>query len=146
MSDAPRAEVRLLVREMTDVGVARSLALRFSLEHGALERRAHEAAIVAGELASNLVRHVGGGELTLSWSSEDGAVVIRSLDRGSRGAIPPALLGPARETPRAIDDSGAFRRSLGTGFGAVRRLSDSVDVRRTPDGALEIVARRRARD
>jgi anti-sigma regulatory factor (Ser/Thr protein kinase) len=137
--------VRLLVQEMTDVGVARSMALRFALAHGVPERRAQEAAIVAGELASNLVRHAGAGELYLEWASGEGALVVRSLDHGSRGEIPPALLGPALETPRAVDDSGAFRRSLGTGFGAVRRLSDRVDVRRAPDGALEIVALRKAR-
>lgn len=135
------APVRLRAVERSDAVVARSVALRFARQCGLDEVRAKEVAILAGELASNLVRHAGSGVLELEWL--DGAVIVRSLDRGTSGITPEELLRHVGEVPRAVEDSGALRTGLGCGLGAVRRLSDEVRVRRRDDGWLEITASRR---
>lgn len=133
--------VRLKSEHSCDVVVARSVALRFARRHGFSEVRAQEVAIVAGELASNLLRHASEGVLELEWC--DGAVRLRSLDRGTSAVVPESLLEHRGEVPRMVEDSGALRAGLGCGLGAVRRLSDEVSVRRRDDGWLEITATRR---
>ena len=134
--------VRVFADHAADVVVARSVALRFARRCGLSEVRAQEVAIIAGELASNLVRHASKGVLELEW--EHGTIVVRSLDRGSAGIEPDALLAQPGEVPCAVDERGAPRGGLGCGLGAVRRLSDELGARRREDGCLEITARRRA--
>ncbi len=129
---------RLSIERMSDAAVARSLALRFAQRVGFRRAAAHEVAIIAGELASNLVRHASAGVLELEW--RDGAVVLRSFDQERCEEVPAALLAAGGEKPRIVDDSGQMQAGLGCGFGAIRRLSDAVTVRRREDGRLEITA------
>lgn len=134
-------EERLPVAQMSDVAVARAVALRFARRHGLVERAAQEFAIIAGELASNLVKHAVGGVVHLEW--RDGFVVVKSVDQANSGPVPRALRDARGEKPTIVDETGAVRDGLGCGFGAIRRLSDAVHVRRRADGSLEISASRR---
>lgn len=139
MIEAER-ELRLAVAHPSDVAVMRSTALHFARVHGATDRTASHVAIIAGELASNLVRHAAGGTIVLLAVADPDGIVIRSLDRASRGDIPAGLQAAPRETPRMVEDSGAFRAGLGCGLGAIRRLSTQFWVTRREDEMLEVAA------
>lgn len=111
-------QVTLSVADATHVSEARrsvaerTRALRFS------DRRAGEAAIVATEMAGNLVKHGGGGELllrTIGDASHPG-IELLALDRG-RGM----------DVDRCLVDGYSTASSPGTGLGAIRRLSTMSD-------------------
>ena len=53
---------RLEVREQSDIGECRRIAKRLAQTHGFDEEQTGKISIVATELATNLVRHGGGGE------------------------------------------------------------------------------------
>lgn len=133
-----RAPVQLIVRVATDAVVARSLARRFALACGLVESRALAAAIVSGELASNLVRHGGGGELCLL--REPCALAIRARNRAVTGRVPESMTRLRDARPTMVDELGRPLAGLGVGLDAVHRLSDDV-VARAHEGWLEIVAR-----
>lgn len=133
-------QVQLIVRVATDAVVARSLALRFARQCGLAEPRALAAAIVSGELASNLVRHGGGGELWLL--EEPAALAIRARNRAGAGGVPEPMVRVRDARPAMVDDAGRPLAGLGVGLDAVHRLSDDV-VARAQEGWLEIVARLR---
>jgi anti-sigma regulatory factor (Ser/Thr protein kinase) len=84
------------------------------------------AALVATELATNLIKHAGGGELL--FGSNDKAVAIVSIDRG-RGLLNVAA---------AMSDGFSTAGSSGTGLGAVRRASASFDIYALPDRGTAI--------
>ena len=121
-----------------DVAVARSTALRFARAHGAVERSAQEFAIIAGELASNTVRHAGGGVLELTSDDATGFVSVCSIDRGSSGPLPAGLRARGGDAPVIVEADGSVRDGLGCGLGAIRRLGDFWRVSRRVDGALEV--------
>lgn len=110
--------VSLPVGDSTQVSEARrsvserTTALRFST------RKAGEAAIVATEMAGNLAKHGGGGELLLRTVCDEANVGIEllALDRG-RGM----------DVERCLVDGYSTGSSPGTGLGAIRRLSTSSD-------------------
>ena len=117
---------------MTDCVVVRSMARRFAMDVGFDELRAAEVAIVAGELASNIVKHGGAsGRLTLRRTPR--ALHVIAIDRG------PGLTNP--ETLRAAEgmirlDARQGLVGLGHGWGAVHRLMDRVKSARRRGGGL----------
>src|SRR5262245_43124570 len=71
------------VAEASQIGEARRPALRVAEESSLPETRCAEVAIVATELATNLVRYAKGGELLVRpMSDQGGGVEIISVDRG----------------------------------------------------------------
>jgi anti-sigma regulatory factor (Ser/Thr protein kinase) len=56
----------LQIAERSRVAEARRLAVQVSTAQGFSEKDAGRVAIVATELATNLVKHAGGGELVIS--------------------------------------------------------------------------------
>lgn len=103
----------------------RTGALRFST------RTAGEAAIVATEMAGNLVKHGGGGELLVR-TIESGAEVgieLLALDRG-RGM----------DVARCLVDGYSTGATPGTGLGAIRRLSASSDFYSVIDHGSAVLA------
>jgi negative regulator of sigma-B (phosphoserine phosphatase) len=130
----------------SDVDCAATEARRFSQEHGLSPRAQWEISIATSELATNIVKHAGRGEIRLSFEDAPGrAVVVEAVDRG--GGIPDieaamvdgfsegALRGPDR--PRGPS------KGLGVGLGAVRRLMSKVDVTSSTAGT-RVVARKQA--
>jgi anti-sigma regulatory factor (Ser/Thr protein kinase) len=95
------------------------------------------AAIVASELATNVVKYGGGGEVLLAAYEDDtgAGLEILALDRGPGMADPGACL----------DDGYSTGGSAGTGLGAVRRLSQAFDLYSAPGRGTAIVARLEAR-
>jgi anti-sigma regulatory factor (Ser/Thr protein kinase) len=119
---------------------ARRLAQQFGLN----TKRAAEVAIVASELATNIAKHGIRGDLTIILDDDvkpRGALTVIARDIGP----------PIRDLQKAMtdgsDDTGPIdpslllsRGGLGTGLGAVLRLSDDFDYHELPEGK-EVTAR-----
>ncbi len=135
---APVPSVRTLaIRGRSDVVSAGSLARRMALEAGFGHRRAREVAIVVSELASNQVRHAGGGTLHLETEIGGPRPVISV---SARDAGPPIVdLAVAVvdhcDSGGPIDPALLLRRGgLGIGLGAVLRLADLFEYHATLEG------------
>ena len=107
---------------------AQALATRLAFP----STRCAEVAIVTTELAANLIRHAGGGEVILRGGGSSGdAIDIVAWDRG------PGM----RDVARALRDGYSTGGGQGTGLGAVRRLASAFDVQTAPDRGSVVLAR-----
>jgi anti-sigma regulatory factor (Ser/Thr protein kinase) len=104
----------------SDVQVARQAAKAMALAMGFDAKVSEEITIVISELASNLVRHAQGGQLTLTPVNNRGriGIQIESCDRG------PGIA----DVEQAIKDGFSTSESLGYGLGTVNRLMDQFDI------------------
>jgi anti-sigma regulatory factor (Ser/Thr protein kinase) len=119
---------------------ARRLALQFGLD----AKRAAEVAIVVSELATNIAKHGIRGDLTIVLDPVPpprGGLTVIARDVG------PPIKDLATAMTDGCDDRGPIdpalllrRGGLGTGLGAVLRLSDRFHYQELPEGK-EITAR-----
>jgi anti-sigma regulatory factor (Ser/Thr protein kinase) len=111
---------RLLIRDQSAIGEARRDAQRLASDTGLDETVIGRVGVVASELATNLLRHAGGGELMLQpVPTAPGAVIeLIAIDRG------PGM--PNVET--CLRDGYSSGGTSGTGLGAVKRLATEFDV------------------
>jgi anti-sigma regulatory factor (Ser/Thr protein kinase) len=129
--------VRFRVAEATAAAEAKRRAIATARELGFGDASAGSVGIVAMELATNLYRHGGGGEL-----------LVRSV---SCGAVPGMELialdqGPGlRDTSSALRDGFSTAGGLGTGLGAVQRFSSPFDVYAPPGKGTAVFSRLWAR-
>lgn len=94
--------------------------------------RSGEVAIVVTELATNLVKHAGGGELLLrSLGPLRPGIEILSVDRG------PGLSNPGD----CLRDGYSTSSTPGTGLGAIRRLSSLFDIFSAPGAGTVVLSR-----
>lgn len=125
----------LRVEDSSHVGEARRFAASLCRDLGFEESRAGEAGIIVTELATNLVKHTrgAGGDLVFRPIQVAGAtgLDILSLDRG------PGIANIGE----SLRDGYSTAGSLGTGFGAVRRLSSAFDLHSTPGKGLAVFSR-----
>jgi anti-sigma regulatory factor (Ser/Thr protein kinase) len=128
----PHGAVSVDLRVTADVAVAAVVARRVAWRAGFDAISAAEVATVAAELAANVVRHGGGGEI-YAWVSDD-VVHLLAGDRG-RGRC-------ADWNERVL---GAATADAAHGLGAVRRLMDAVEFAERPGGGLQVLASRRRR-
>jgi anti-sigma regulatory factor (Ser/Thr protein kinase) len=93
-----------------------------------------EIVIVTTELASNLVKHAGGGSIELTEAKIAGRAGIRieSQDRG------PGIA----DIEQAVTDGYSTAGSLGVGLGAVNRLMDDLELRSVDTTGAHIVCHR----
>ncbi|MDJ0947656.1 MAG: SpoIIE family protein phosphatase [Alphaproteobacteria bacterium] len=115
--------ITLAVSAESDVGQVRREALRLAREIGFGPVDTGELAIVATELAANLVRH----------RTLDGKLTLALLDAGDgRGRVLEIVStdrGPGIEdVTRALTDYHSTNGTSGCGLGAVRRLVDEFDI------------------
>ena len=103
------------VNDSSQVADARRTATRIAQELRFDETAAGKAALIATELATNLVKHGGGGSILFVANH---ALTIIAIDRG-RG-IP--------NVNAAMQDGYSTAGSPGTGLGAIKRAADLVDV------------------
>lgn len=125
---------RFRISESSQRGEARRQAQAQAQALGFGETRAGRVAVVIGELAGNLLKHVrGGGELFVRPVRGDGAASIEviAIDRG------PGI----RDREQALRDGYSTAGSAGTGLGAVARLSDEFDLYTSPHCGTVIVSR-----
>jgi anti-sigma regulatory factor (Ser/Thr protein kinase) len=120
--------IGLKVGEMSQTGEARRLAAdvaeRVGLDAGEVGR----LSLIVTEAATNLVKHARSGEIVLWPVEEKGAraVVVLALDRG------PGML----DLDRCLGDGFSSSGSMGTGLGAIRRLSTEFDAYSSETGTI----------
>lgn len=121
------------VTESSQVGEARRLVSTVTRRLGFDETAAGKAAIVVTEVAGNLVKHGGGGE-----------IVVRPLTQGERNGLEILALdrGPGiADVAKSLRDGYSTAGTPGTGLGAVARLSDEFDLYSAPGQGTALLAR-----
>jgi anti-sigma regulatory factor (Ser/Thr protein kinase) len=117
--DLLRQSIAIVIREAHDVGDARRQALSVVRELAFDETASGRVGIVATELAGNLAKHAGGGTL-----------ILRVLEAGSVAGVEIISIddGPGMDVQRCLQDGYSTAGSPGTGLGAIKRISDSLDI------------------
>jgi anti-sigma regulatory factor (Ser/Thr protein kinase) len=108
------------VRDQSDIGECRRAANRLARVHEFGDEGAGKIAIIATELATNLLRHAGGGEMLMQILETDGAAQLEmmAIDRG------PGM----RDVAECMRDGYSTAGTPGTGLGAASRLSTVFDL------------------
>jgi anti-sigma regulatory factor (Ser/Thr protein kinase) len=112
--------ISLIVNDESQVAEARRESTAIATQQGFEEVDSGRVALVATELATNLVKHASGGEILVGIDEEGdrGGVQIVALDKGRGMANVQACLA----------DGYSSAGSAGNGLGAVTRLSTVVDI------------------
>ncbi|MGZ5431719.1 MAG: SpoIIE family protein phosphatase [Thermoanaerobaculia bacterium] len=125
MTQAVRVDDASQIADARRAAVTCATSLRLS------ETSVGRAALVATELATNLIKHAGGGSLLFGADeAREKSMVVVSLDKG-RGLTNAAA---------ALSDGYSTAGTAGTGLGAVRRASATFDVYALPDRGTTILA------
>jgi anti-sigma regulatory factor (Ser/Thr protein kinase) len=119
------------VADVSQIGEARRAAQRLAAAEQLNETDSGRVAVVATELATNLVRHArGGGEILLyahgGRDGEEAGVEVMAIDRG------PGMT----DLSRCFSDGFSTGGTAGQGLGAVRRMSDRSDVFSSVEGTV----------
>jgi negative regulator of sigma-B (phosphoserine phosphatase) len=131
---AIEADVVLLVREESDVAMARKEIRTLAARHALGDPATEALATAASEIARNMLVHAGHGELTLRGVSEgerQGVMVI-ARDRG---------VGIA-DIERAMTDGFSTGTGLGHGLAGARRLVDEFELTSTPGEGTTVILRK----
>ena len=127
-----RMQWRLPVEDVSHVGECRRTVQRLaeSLEFGVT--LVGRLAIVATELANNLIKHAGRGEL-----------LVQALDDGDGVTVEVVALdrGPGMHVDACMRDGYSTVGTAGTGLGAVLRMSSMFDVYSVIDQGTAVVSR-----
>ncbi len=121
------------VTDQSQVAQARRLVAEFAARAGAPEGRMGHIAITVTELATNLLKHGGGGDILAGkFQDRDGSgVEIQALDRGAG----------MDDVGRCMQDGYSTAGSLGHGLGAVARQTDHLRIWSRPGRGTAITAR-----
>jgi len=120
------------VGESSQAGEARRRVVAFAEELEIGESYCGTVALATTEMATNLVKHAGKGHILVQRLQTSGSRGLRiiSVDKG------PGIA----DVSRALSDGHSTAGSMGTGLGAIRRLSDSFDVYSIPGSGTVISA------
>lgn len=127
-----RAQRSHVIDDSSKVGEARRAAHALAnFEFDA--ELAGKVAIAATELANNLLRHAGTGELLIQTLGSDSSAVVEllAIDRG------PGM----SDISRCMSDGYSTAGTAGTGLGAVRRLASEFDIHSMPGEGTIVMAR-----
>jgi anti-sigma regulatory factor (Ser/Thr protein kinase) len=129
------AQQTIHISHASDVSIARRAVREMARAIGFDEHGSEEIVLVVSELGSNLVKHAGGGTLTMTPVTDGGrsGMQIECVDRGP--GIP--------DTDLAVADGFSTAGSLGYGLGTVNRMMDEFDImsRGGPDHGTYILCR-----
>ena len=116
------------VSETSQIGEARRQANRLAELAGFDEPHRGKAAIIATELATNLVRHARGGEIHLQTvnGSSPISMDITAVDRG------PGM----GDLSKCLSDGYSTGGTAGNGLGAVRRMATEFDIHTAEGGTI----------
>ena len=128
-----REQIAVPISENTHVSEARRAAMRLAQQLGFDHTAEGNLAIVATELARNVLLHGGGGDMVLQpiEGTDLPAVDVIALDKG-RGIGDMSL---------ALEDGYSSAGTPGTGFGAVQRLTSKNATYTAPGQGTAILAR-----
>src|SRR5690606_21981873 len=128
--------VSIRVTDRSSVAVVRRAAREQAERLGFREGDRGDSEIVASELATNIVKHARDGVVTVTGRKGHsyGILQLVAVDRGPGMA----------DVERCLVDGYSTAGSPGTGLGAVRRLSSSMDIVSAPEGTVVVAELRRA--
>jgi anti-sigma regulatory factor (Ser/Thr protein kinase) len=128
-----REQRRHLIEDESQIGEARRDAQRLASAYGLDATLTGRVAIAATELATNIIRHGGGGELLMQplISAGGEAIELLAIDRG-RGMS---------DVDRCLNDGYSTAGTAGTGLGAVKRLSCEFDIHSVPGQGTVVMSR-----
>jgi anti-sigma regulatory factor (Ser/Thr protein kinase) len=118
------------VRDASQVADARRRAAALATQAGTTEALLGNLALVVTELATNVLKHAGGGEIVVM-AGDGGAVDVLALDRG------PGM----SDIQACLADGYSTAGTPGNGLGAVRRLSADVRMLSWPGIGTAVLAR-----
>lgn len=122
----------LPVDDLSAAGTVRRVATRLAEQLGFPADRAAEVGLAGTEIATNTVRHGGGGAVLLrSLRGADTAVELVAVDSGPGMA----------DVARSREDGHSTGGTLGIGLGAISRMADHTEIFSTPDVGTVLVAR-----
>ncbi|MEU9984739.1 ATP-binding protein [Streptomyces sp. NPDC050856] len=113
------------------VQLAASAARRTAEAQGLSGALPDRAAVLASELASNVAKHAQSGSVYIQPLPLRAGVEVLAVDRG------PGMADPER----CLADGYSTSSSLGSGLGAVRRISDEFTLRTRPGTGTLVCAR-----
>jgi anti-sigma regulatory factor (Ser/Thr protein kinase) len=121
------------VRDASEVGETRRTAAGLAHRKGFSQDVQARIALVATELATNLLRHAGEGLVAINEfvDAEGSGIELLALDKG------PGIADVAR----CLVDGFSTAGSSGTGLGAVTRVSDSYAIYSRPSIGTAVMAR-----
>lgn len=122
----------LEIRDASDVSAARRLAARFAETADFDEVASGSVALVATELASNLVKHAGRGRILAQLVRRDKRIGVEliALDQG---------VG-INDVGKSMRDGFSTAGSSGTGLGAIKRLSSNFEIFSMPGKGTAVLA------
>ena len=123
----------LEVADQSQVSAARRAASELAKARGFGEDSVGRVALVATELATNLIKHAKRGEILIDGfvDSSGTGIELLALDKG----------GGIADLGRALEDGMSTAGSPGTGLGAIRRQADQLNIFSRPDLGTAIAAR-----
>ena len=123
----------LAVADPSQVAHIRRAAVGEARADGFDEAASARIALVATELATNLLKHAGSGEIVIGrYADREGdGLEILSLDKG----------GGMVDVSKSLQDGVSTAESSGTGLGAVKRQSDHFGIWSIPGHGTAVMAR-----
>jgi anti-sigma regulatory factor (Ser/Thr protein kinase) len=124
----------LRVADSSEISAARRVARELARKIGLDEELAGRAALLVTEMATNLLKHGGGGEIVIEQFRDgigNNGLEVLCLDKGNGIA----------DVARSLEDGVSTAGSLGTGLGAIRRQADTFAIYSRPELGTAIVAR-----
>ena len=126
-------QIICVVRETSDVGSARRNAQRVAEDFGFSVADAGRVALIATELANNLVKHGRGGHVLVQEVHEPHAPAIELLAIDA---------GPGMDdVDKCLRDGYSTAGTAGTGLGAIKRAATEFDVFTQPERGCVVMAR-----
>ncbi len=126
----------IAIADQSQVAAARRSAEALARGQGFDEVRAGRIALIATEMASNILKHAGHGQLIVS-AFADGTgsgVGLLAMDKG------PGI----RDIARSLEDGYSTAGTPGNGLGAIRRQADIFDIYSRPGAGTVVMARIRS--
>jgi len=122
-----------VIADPSQVGEARRRAGDFARAAGMAETRAGQFALVVTELATNILKHGGSGQMLMErFADADGSgIECMALDRGPGMA----------DVERCLGDGYSTAGTPGNGLGAVLRQADLVRIYSRPGVGTAVLAR-----
>jgi len=120
------------INDQSQVGQARRETKRLVRDLDFLETEAHNAGIVVSEIASNLAKHTTNGELIIQTLKDERGYGIQFLALDQGPGIP--------NISQALSNGYSTSGSMGTGLGAIKRLSADFDIYSSNDKGTALLA------
>jgi anti-sigma regulatory factor (Ser/Thr protein kinase) len=118
------------VRDASHAGEARRQAVACAEEVGLSESERGAVAVVVTEMATNLFKHARDGSIIISQIANNGSRGIRvlALDKG------PGI----RNLSEALQDGHSTSGTMGTGLGAIKRMSHEFEIYSVESGTAVV--------